>query len=394
MSQTWSVNLVSAFGRGETLALALQENGFQVRILDFTEALPEEYHRGLGPFPIVKHDFLPAQKEFLNEVRPLPGSISFWLPDGPVELGGRLGLFYSDTRSDVKTWREDSKATDFNSTWLRRFLRQWAAPYYSESWKEDRQAIFPAELELGLIDHAKEPMAASFEHFADLGHQRTSCKKMESVVIESRRIQQLDGWKSDQWIWCLSGHETKAISEKVAGQVFPHGPSEPQWVWLSMNVRHQHGPWSNGIPDYTVILNDLYLPWTHTNLAILRRLEQDVYRCWLRVPFTQAADPAHRGAWAQQLRASLEKRLPMAKWQIESQRYSVCPHSPVYSPELKDNHGNNWKNWDWIAPESLVRLDYSARLESEAFSFQRLTEWRNDQIKKQGASRDQALHPS
>lgn len=393
MSQTWTVNLVSAFGRGQTLALALVENGFTVRILDFTDALPEAYQRGLGPFPIVKEDFVPAQKELLDAVEVLPRGVSFWLADGALELTGPMAEFYSH-RADVKTWREGAKSSDFNASWLQKFLKQWASPYFSESWREVRSPIFPAEIEIGLIDHSKEPLHASFERFADLGHERVSLKSMKSVTMESRRILQIDEWKADQWVWCLSGYETSLISEEVTAKVFPHGPSEPLWGWLSVNLKIQHGPWSNGFPEYLVAVNDLYLPWTHANMAVLRKIDTDVYRAWMKVPFAQAKDAGAREEWTEALRASLDQRLPLAKWQADLKRWSLCPHSLVFDPAQKDDHGVQWKNWDWIAPETLTRLDVSARLEHEATSLQRLLDWRSDQIKKQGAKRDQTLHPS
>jgi hypothetical protein len=49
---------------------------------------------------------------------------------------------------------------------------------------------------------------------------------------------------------------------------------------------------------------------------------------------------------------------------------------------------------EWIAPETLSRLDWVARLEAEATAFERLSDWRTDQMRKQGAERDHTLHPS
>ena len=80
MSELWPVNIVSAFGRGETLALALQDEGFDVRIIDFTKALGADWNTGAGPFPVAQKAYLPKQEKFLQELRPLPRGLTFWLP--------------------------------------------------------------------------------------------------------------------------------------------------------------------------------------------------------------------------------------------------------------------------------------------------------------------------
>jgi len=82
----------------------------------------------------------------------------------------------------------------------------------------------------------------------------------------------------------------------------------------------------------------------------------------------------------------------MAKWTVDADDWAVCPNSPVFEAHHRDWGAPSWKNFEWIAPERLERLDMGARLEREAQCFTRLENWRNDQIKKQGAPSDTALH--
>ncbi len=139
MSTPWSVNMISAYGRGETLALALEDEGFKVRLFDFTDALGPEWNRGAGPFPIGKTPFISKQEKFLSEVRPLARGLTFWLKDGPLELDGPFKDFFAHKNSAVGRL-VGSATTEFTEDWLRRFMRLWAGPIYRETWQNSGSA--------------------------------------------------------------------------------------------------------------------------------------------------------------------------------------------------------------------------------------------------------------
>ena len=95
---------------------------------------------------------------------------------------------------------------------------------------------------------------------------------------------------------------------------------------------------------------------------------------------------------ADECEAALNARLALAKWTVRRGSLSICPHSPVYEPHHKDGGRPGHRNFEWIAPETLPRLDFGARLEREAETYRRLVSYRDDRLKKQGAPRDPALH--
>jgi hypothetical protein len=255
LSTIWSVNLVTAFGRGETLALALIENGFQVNLLDFTAGLPDSYNRGPGPFPVALEEYHPAQKEFLSHVTPLSHGLSFWLPDGPVELGGPLGEFYASARSDVKTWKSGDVEKEFDQDWIRHFLRQWASPYHSESWQVQKSPEFPSG-PAGMLELEAETSLSEFTAYRKSGHAYLACNALNGVNLDGRRLKAIDTegatFEADQWIWCLSAFETEQVGKVAAQKLFQQNISPPLWVWISLDVKLLRGPWSNGFPEQFV----------------------------------------------------------------------------------------------------------------------------------------------
>lgn len=398
---TWPVNLISAFGRGESLALALQESGFEVHILDFTAALGGEWHKGPGPFPIAAQTFLPVQKQLLSEVKPLGRGLTFWLKDGPLELGGNLGTFFAEKSATVQNLKKDQRGADFEEDWLRRFMKTWASAFATESWSAGRinRSAFPYEDMIGLIPSAKEDFVMSFDRYQTLEYKLTKAERLQDIQFDGSRISELEvdvgravALTGEQWIWCLSSEETAKLGSEVANRLFSKTVRKPEWRWLSFTGHCDRGSWSAGFPEYTAVIDDLHLPWNYTNLILLRWNDPDVFRVWIKVPDGGYLKPEKRNEWAQEITLKLNARLKQAHWKIETTGWSVCPHSPVFGASDADESLPGWKNWDWVAPETTARLDLSSRLEREALAYHRMITWRNEQIKKQGAHRDNAVH--
>ena len=385
MSQPWRVNLVSAFGRGETLALALHENGFEVKVLDFSQAFAPEYRRGTGPFPVIKKDFLPTQKEYLNSVQPVAQGLTLWLKDGPIELTGPFAPVHILSHPEIQAWQTNAKGGEFSRAWLQRFLRHWTSPYESEPWEATGDQPFPAELPLGVIAADREPHAHSFEKARVQGVEIHACQSLKDTRWEGSRLTEVEvvagttiGVQGNQWVWCLSSFETEQFGESAARKVFWRGIFEPEWSWISFAGHIDEGVWSTGLPVYCVMIGDVYLPWVYANACVLRRESPTKFRYWLKVPRERVKDIDARRAWALELEKALLARLPQAKWTVDSSDWSVCPHSEIYGAAARHQSRGQWKNWDWIAPETMPRLDFSARFEAEAKAYRRLTQWRED----------------
>lgn len=398
MSQS-TVNFISAFGRGETLALALHEHGFQVRIFDFTNAFPMEYHRGAGPFPVIDKAFTPAQREFLNEVELQPQGLTLWLKEGPIELTGPFSGVHIHSHPEIQAWKTNSSAGDFSRQWLKRFLREWTCAYYSDSWSEHASyEPFPAELLMGCVPYAREASLFSFDRLKVKGVEVVKCTSLQDVQFQSGRISEVEliagttvAIRAQQWVWCLSSSETKMFGEDVAHKIFGRHLLAPEWAWIGFKGGIHKGPWIEGLPGSFVVLGDVYLPWCYGNLAVVQRTDELKTRVWLKVPRARMHEIDARRQWSSDAEKILWQRLPMAEWKIDSADWSVCPHSEIYPVSKLGTKFNQWRNWHLISPETSSRLDMGARLENESECFRKLLQFRNEQVKKGGRS-DHAVH--
>lgn len=393
--------MISAFGRGETLALALHENGFQVRVFDFTPAFPQEYLRGVGPFPILDKAFAPVQREFLNEIELQPQGLTFWLKDGPMELTGPFAPVHIHSHPEIQAWKTESGGNDFSRSWLARFLEQWSSPYFNESWTVAQGSAFPAEQPLGIVPADRQASLTNFERLRMKGVEVIPCSSIHDLQSQSGRVMEVEfeagspmAVRASQWVWCLSPHETSGFGESATTKMFGKNVSAPEWAWISFKGGLHKGPWVEGLPQSFVVLGDVYLPWCYGNMAVIQRSDDLRFRCWLKVPRARMHEIDARRQWSKDAEAILWQRLPMAEWKIDSADWSICPHSEIYGSAHKGARLTQWKNLHLIAPETLERLDMSARLEREAETFRKLLQWRNETVKKQGARSDHALHPS
>ncbi len=395
----WLVGIVSAFGRGETLALALHERGFRVKVIDLTPAFSNVYHRGLGPFPVVNKVFMPAQRDLLQALPPLEGGLSIWLKNGPLELNGPMTSVHMQNSPALKAWKEQESHTEFSQAWLNRWLKEWASPVFRESSPELDRSPFPAHEPMKLVPIEMEARCMSFHRRSHPAVEVLATQSLKDIRTENSRIAEIEIESSgtrvigaDQWVWCLSSSETHRIAPEVATRVFWRGIVQPEWCWLNFECTMNRGPWSAGWPNYCVLIGDVYLPWVYSNAAVLRKLDDDRLRIWLKVPYARVEDIDGRRGWAMGIENLLRSHLPQADFKVDSSVWQVCPSSFVYAEETLLHGGGRWKNWDWISPENLPRLDLSARLEREAQSFERLLRWQREQVRKQGGRNDQALH--
>ena len=394
----WTVNMVTAFGRGESLALALHDKGFNINVYDLTEAFPFEYRRGTGPFPIPQQAYLGTHTGFFNSAEELPKGLVMWLKDGPLEFGGAMAHFFVERNEAFRLAVQNQSSPDFESDWLRRFLRHWVSPYHHEPWQVDHGSQYPVARPLTLVARPREQTVMGFDRFHGKNIYHKASKILD-VQIESARLTEIEidtgspvAVRAPQWVWCLSSQETEFLNPEAAEALFSRDIRRAEWVWMSLQGRCERGPWCDGFPRYSVALNDIHLPWTYANLFMLEWLEKDQFEIWLKVPADAVRDAGKRTGWATDIETILNHRLSIGKWRIDPLAFGVCPHSLVFPDFMREWKEPVWKNWDWIAPETTPRLDLGARFQREVESYQRLLGWRNDQLKKQGARSDQALH--
>lgn len=394
---SWAVNMVTAFGRGEALALMLLDKGFEVQVYDLTEAFSPEFRRGTGPLPIPQQAYLPTHSHFFEEARALPRGLVMWLERGPVEFSGPMAHFFVEHDEAFRVAVQNQPSSEFKSDWMRRFLRHFVSAFHHEPWMIDDGQTFPVAKPLVLMPRAKEDTVMNYDRFPAKNLIR--CQKLIDVQIESSRLTEMEieagkpiAVRAPQWIWCLSSQETEMLSSTVAEALFSRDIRRAEWQWISMTGTCERGPWSDGFPKYSVSIADIHLPWVYANMFVLEWRDKDKYDIWLKAPAESVREASRRTVWANDIDKFLNTRMSLGKWKVDPMSFGICPHSPVFLQVMKEWKEPGWRNWDWIAPETTARLDFGARFDREVTSFQRLTNWRNDQLKKQGARGDQALH--
>ncbi|MGE4133963.1 MAG: hypothetical protein AB7F86_20165 [Bdellovibrionales bacterium] len=394
----WSVQMVTAFGRGESLARALQAEDFDVQIFDLTSAFGSEYRRGLGPFPLSEGTYLPEHEDLWTASTPLRRGLTVWLKEGPVEFSGRMSHFFLENHAAFRGAVQNTIGRDFDEDWLRRFLCQFTSAFHQETWLAGASQPFTITQPLRRTPAILEKPHSGYENFRDKpGYHE--CKGLLDLQIESSRILEIEveagqpmAASGSQWIWCLSSYETEVLSPSVASMLFSSDVRRPEWLWVEWSGRAERGPWSEGFPSYTVVLEDVHLPWVYSNMFILEWHDSEKFSIWMKVPAESARNPHQREVWVHDVLRILNRRLEMAKWQIDTKGFGICPHSVVFPRRKREWAEPGWKNWDWIAPESIGRLDLGSRFGRELKSLQRIQNWRSDMLKKQGDAGDSAIH--
>lgn len=396
----WKVTIVTAFGRGESLALMLADSGFTVRILDFTPGLPKRYGSGPGPFPILQQMFLPSQKPIVTELQILSRGICFWLPSGPIELAGPMASFYQEHNPAVMTLVTNEEGADFESDWMRKWMHHWVSPYYCESWQRTFGRSFSGREPLGFWNEQDEKDHFSFTSFKSTGGDYSECSGLVDMQAVGSRLVEIEAEskrsfaeQSEQWIWQLSTHETRLLNPRVAETLFGRDVREPTWHWMCVTAELSQARGPTGMPDYGAMVEDLYQPWTHENVIVWRWLTDFKVQLWLKVPASYWEDEASRRQVLVRMQSVWEMRMPGVKWKFDFDSWWVNPACAQYPLSTREWSLAHWKNWNWISPESDGRVDFAARLESGAQAYHRLIQWRNDLVQKQGEKQgDSEIH--
>ena len=126
--------------------------------------------------------------------------------------------------------------------------------------------------------------------------------------------------KTQQLIWMLTSEETQYMGGQCAAKLFPKGTLPPSWQWMRFRVVFQPSLSFQSLPLYFVLINNLFLEWTHEQFALINRSslsgtsEADV---WLKVPHIQRFHNTYLKGIADQLIILLGERFPGTSPQIK-----------------------------------------------------------------------------
>ncbi len=313
MSQT-TVLVVSAFGRGHSLAMQLAAKEIPVTLLDVSSQLghtsPEEWE---GPFGVGLTGLTSIQQERLSEDDPLlrqTEGLTVLLPSGPLELRGpvaehrlqMLGIS-QDVRDLLHITRVSSSERDrvlarpFCEAWPLFLLRGFAANVYGTPLSTlNSDLIYRGDTEFAIrqvsrlgIEKSLEACGRRLVHVKKPGAVK-DVSSLQGKLARSLEYQETGSATTEvidyeSMVWCLSGEETQYISKELADKIFPAGVSKPDWCWMKFRYRFAACPEREAIPAHTLWVGAIDLPWTHENLLVVQRTATpELFDVWVRLP--------------------------------------------------------------------------------------------------------------
>jgi hypothetical protein len=431
------VVVVSAYGRGHSLAVNLKRLGLNVELLDISENLGNwVLEEAEGPFGIFQNeDMDQSQYERLIEEDPpqtAQNGFALWLRSGPVELKGPLtksrlkSLGVESSTQDIllggaggleasqKVNSKLSRKKEFSDQWLLQVAANFSSSVFTsndESLDHNRPSSLMSSL---LLRYPSRP-----------GHQKSlnwcarqgvdvkdrvqilDLSKKESAGIGALEIRQGQSEKSqivnlDQLIWCLSSEETKLMSEKICSLLFPYGVLEPDWVWTRYRVAISEGFVRNNLPAHCLLIERLDEPWAHSNFAILMKTgSPDLFDIWVRLPNTQRFNKSYLEMRGEEILYLLQKRLVHLR--VEMRTYplgydftyaQVGPAKQgLFDPAKKAQFKTSrFRNVWFESVENRSSLGWNAQFESERKTFSELKSWWDKLVQRQ-AKLDQKNNP-
>ena len=399
-----AVAIVSAFGRADGLAIELQKSGFEVSLVDCTHLLIQGQNLGAGPFPILANASmgLELEKTVLSDV--LDRGLVFWLPEGPIELDGPLAEFFKSQKEELRQLellQSGKKATaEFSKTWLWPFLHQLACPWFFESTKATAfGTAFLPQTKMFLVNSTNF-LKSLAKATIDVGVVRFQPDSLDGIKIENNRVISLDlktnalwDGKFSNFVWALNSYESHRVSQSISELLFNKKVLAPTWQWVKFELRSSVGTWSNGFPAWQVVIEDIYLPWSHTNSFILQKGAGGHWDVWLKVPHHRIENPQSWYEWARGIESVLMKRVPHGQWVCDEASLKTDPQGMIFDLESIGWQPPKLQNLYYCASEVMTRLDWSHWSDQILQLLPKIDSQKNREQKKyKGASSDQALH--
>ncbi|MFN7729189.1 MAG: hypothetical protein ACK5P7_08540 [Bdellovibrio sp.] len=409
------VVIVSAFGRGQSLACRLKENEIPVVLIDVSEDLgssaPEDEE---GPFGVFLSGLPPVAQERIHQDDPPHNQAegaAFVLSSGPLEMKSpltknrleKLGL----PLAVLATFRDfrDGKVKSL-SDWMSQSLAQSWLVHLAASLAANSYRPFPEGLTSGFMlaldgDFWVRPVTRpglqqSLDWCARRGVTVHKNRTLLDLAKEERR--QLKGLQFrlkssqtteiltfDQLVWCLNGEETAFLSSLLQEKLFPQGVMKPQWVWTRFRLRLAACPEREILPFHSVWVRDLDLPWTHDNLLILQKSPSpDLLDAWIRIPANQRLQKNYLSEQLEKILSLLEQKFVTVKPMKAEEPLSAertyrelgPPRQPLYGAhDLLTFQASSAENLILHSSETWNGLGFNALFKSEEKVLSLLSVW-------------------
>lgn len=341
--ETFDALVVSAYGRGHWLASQMAKARMKVRLIDVSAQLgPWPLEDLEGPFGVVRLDrYEESFKERLNQddaVLNQDFGWTFWLPEGPLEMRGPLSQFHFQQYGFPEAWtgawsRGETPAckvnaeTSFDSYWCLALSCQLASTHFYPPTESVRGGALPLTASFGLRQPTRAGFTANAKWLREQGVDVIEDAKLVDLVLRRRGFYGVEiaakEWsgltKGSFLLWNLTAAETAFISEGVGQKLYPKGDVEPDWAWLRYRLQVTPGPETEPLPLHTVILGDLYQPWTHDNLVVLAKTPSaDRWDAWMRLPAGQRFNSEYLKTQGEHLIARLKSKMPTTALEVQT----------------------------------------------------------------------------
>lgn len=407
------VIIVSAFGRGHWMAWELADKGLQVQLLDFSESLgrwtPEDWE---GPFGVNKADWLSssqwARLQEEDDLDPVNDGWTFWVPDGPIDTRGPFSQHFISG-----PLKGSAKAESFDQAWPFLMANSLSATdFLDHTQARDVAAGLDIFSPFSVHRVSRRGFQNSIEWCRKRGVEIFESANLEDIQIETSHMRGVEvkstykgALRAERFVWCLTSAETAKLQEKVAKTLYPGGVLESEWSWIRFRMSFDEGIYQQVIPIHSVILDDLFLPWSHANLLILQKtVKPQHYDVWLRLPTHHRFQRAYLEDMGRKAEAVLQKKLPFSKIQIlempQDYLYDFAELGPslfpVFNKEKRAGHApKNLKNVAYDGPETWASLDWLGRFRHQSRIVENIAQWKTkmleQELRKKG-SRDRSLH--
>ena len=333
--------IVDLYGRGHWLASECQKKGYDVAVLDFTSLMGtwsiEDMEGPFGVFGSKKH--APSQINRLANEGPLTLSdrgYVIWLKTGPLEMKGPLGnlqlqkaqiphvvteyLRNNHPSSKLSDFLSQIKHLSFKQSWLAHFAHQVSSSVLMENTK-------------GTSFGSSLPLMSSF-YYRKLYKRKDkqnlpnliypSLSKTHTVLYAEKSLLEYIQYQKDKQVkancivWMLSSEETHFCFGDSADVLFPKGIMIPSWYWTRYRMSFEKSDILENLPDHFVMLEDIYLPWTHDNMVIVQKTANEtMIDTWIRLPYTQRFEKDYVENYGQRIKKSLQERIPECNLHIQ-----------------------------------------------------------------------------
>lgn len=409
--------LVSAFGRGNTLAQTLKSQGVPVHIIDVSSYLGEtKVEDNEGPFGFFSQGLTSIESQRLMMDHPAfiqENGFILMLPDGPLEFKGSLSqyrLAKLNVPDKIWGWITGSELIlgddhhrilneDFDQTWLFHLTRsfnsnQWI-PNYRAGLVEGGLS-FTGDFYVRSVDRNVSEMALqtlakdgikvdSQVSIIDVAsHGRGQLKSLEVKTPSSRTSQLID---FERLVWFLSGEETEKISPRIQEKIFSNGVLRPVASWSRARIRMPAGTQRESLPLHSLWVINRALNWTHENFFVLQRTEnEEQFDLWFRAPESFRFLKDYIMKIVETILSSIEDRLglPTKSVQVSESPLSTTKTSaelgpsrhPLYeSRDWLEYAGPDFKNMHWISPECDSGLGWNFQVQKSRLTQQEILEW-------------------